>query len=284
MASNKDDFDDDDRPRPRRRPNRDDDVDDDDRPQVHRRSSLDDEEDYDDRPRRRSVSRSKSKTNQVSNLGILSLSTGILALVLSFTCIGGFAVVPGLIGLVIGIIGFVVAQQSRGRQSPILPIGGSVVSLAAMIVAVVAIISFARTVKNIEKDIREGAAKWEKEEAERKVELAKASTEVKNAVAPIRLTAIQFARAYDDDEERADAVYKNKILEISGTVEEVDFVGGDDTYTVILKAGPDDTVHCEFAKDPAMRARLAQLKPGDMVVIRGKCLGGSSTIEACVFP
>ena len=280
---NRDDEDDDDRPRPRRRPNRDEDDDDDDRPRA-RRSSQQDDFDDNDRPRRRSKSRSKPKTTQLSNLGVISLAVGIIALVLSFSCFGGFAVIPGLIGMVVGVIGFVAAQKSRGRQSPLLPIGGSVVSLAAIVVSIFAIVSFARNVNDFRKDIKEAGANYEKQQAERKVELAKAATEVKNAAASIRLTAIQFARAYDDNEERADALYKNKILEITGTVEEVDFVGGDDTYVVILKAGPDDSVHCEFAKDPATRARLAQLKPGDNVSIRGKCLGGSSTIEACMIP
>lgn len=284
MPRDRDEYDDDDdRPRPRRRPNRDDDVDDDDRPRVRRRPIDDDDDDDDDRPRRRRKSQSKPET-QLSNLGIISLAMGIIGLAMSFTCFGGFAVIPGLIGLVMGIIGFVVAQKSGGRQSPILPIGGSVVSLAAMVVSVIAIIHFARGVKEFRDDLKEGAARWEKQEAERKVELAKAATEVQNAFAPIQVTAIQFARAYDDDEKRADALYKNKVLEVTGTVEEVDFVNGDETYTVILKAGQDDQVHCEFAKDASTRARLAQLKPGDKVVIRGKCLGNGPAIEACVFP
>ena len=33
----------------------------------------------------------------------------------------------------------------------------------------------------------------------------------------------------------------------------------------------------------AMRDRLAQLKPGQQVTIRGKCLGGNASIEACVL-
>jgi hypothetical protein len=43
-------------------------------------------------------------------------------------------------------------------------------------------------------------------------------------------------------------------------------------------------VNCLFAKDPATRARLAQLQPGATITIRGKCLGDDGPIlEACVL-
>jgi hypothetical protein len=44
-----------------------------------------------------------------------------------------------------------------------------------------------------------------------------------------------------------------------------------------------DTVHCEFAKDPNTRALLAQLRPGQQVRIRGKCLGGEPNLDACIL-
>jgi hypothetical protein len=122
-----------------------------------------------------------------------------------------------------------------------------------------------------------------REEARRKTELAKAAADVRAAGAggAVQVTAAQLAKAYEDDEDRADRLYKNKVLEVTGTLDEVDFTG--ETYTVLLKAGPDDTVNCEFAKDPDTRARLVRLKPGDTVRIRGKCLGEFATLEACVL-
>ncbi|HEX3150248.1 MAG TPA: hypothetical protein VHR66_19385 [Gemmataceae bacterium] len=272
----RDDDDDDDRPSVRRKPSRDDD-DDDDRPKVRRRKPLDDDDDDEPRPKRR---KKKSRPQQVGVAGSIAITAGIIALSMYFTCFGVFSIIPAGIGLILGGIGLVMALKSDGRQTPIVPAIGSGISLIATVLAIIAIINVTRTVKEIQKDIKEGQARYEKEEAERKRELAKAKTEVQ-AGASLRITAIQFAKAYEDSEERADALYKNKVLEITGIVDEVDFMG--DTYTVILKAGKDETVHCEFAKDPAIRAQLGQLQPGMNVIIRGKCLGGGAVIEACVL-
>jgi hypothetical protein len=265
---------DDDRPRTRR-PRYDDE---DDRPRRKSRRERD-EDDYDDRPRRRS--KGKAKSQQVSVPGMLALVTGGLALGLSFTCFGGLAIIPGLIGLGLGIFGFVAAQKSGGRQSPWVPAGGAVVSLAAVVVSTIAIISFTKAVKEIGDDFKEAEAEWTKREAER----AKAAAEVKaaGAGAVVRVTAAQFYKAYDDDEDRADLTYKNKVIEVTGTFHEVDFTG--DEFTIMLRAGQEEfeTVDCNFAKDPGVRERLAQLKPGQTVTIRGKCLGGISDLEACIL-
>ncbi len=286
------DDDEDDRPRKRRRPRDDEDEDDrpparrsrddedDDRPRARSRAREGDseEDDYDDRPRKRR----KKKQAEVSLLGVLSLITGGFALGMSLSCFGGLAVIPGLIGLGLGIFGFLTAQNSRGRQSPVLPIGGTVLSLIACVVATIGIVSFFRTAKEIEKEM----VKFEQEEAARQRELAKAPAEVK-AAAPANvhfLTADQFYQFYDDDEDgdRFDRAYKNKIIELTGPLHEVDFTG--DTYSVILVAGGQHRyVHCEFAKDPNTRALLAQLRPGQQVRIRGKCLGGDATLEACIL-
>jgi hypothetical protein len=287
------DDDEDDRPRKRRRPRDDEDddrpparrsradEDDDDRPRARSRDREGDseEDDYDDRPRRK---RRKKKQAEISLLGILSLVTGGFALGWSFTCFGGLAIIPGLIGLGLGIFGFLTAQNSRGRQSPILPIGGAALSLAACVVATIGIVSFFRTAKEIEKEM----VKYEQEEAARQRELAKAPAEVK-AAAPANvhfLTADQFYQFYDfeNDGERFDRAYKNKIIELTGVVDEVDFTG--EEYTVLLKAGrQDETVACQFAKDPNARALLGQLRPGQQVRIRGKCLGGFPGLEACIL-
>ena len=83
----RDDYDDDDRPRPR------------------------DDDDYDDRPR------SRRPEKQVSVLGIIALIMGVGALIVSIIpCIGAFAAIPGLLAVVLGSIGLVVAKKSNGRQ------------------------------------------------------------------------------------------------------------------------------------------------------------------------
>jgi hypothetical protein len=272
------DEDDDDRPQPRKG-RRDEDDEDDDRPRSRRRPS---DEDEDDRPRRKR--KRKVKAEQSVFVG-LALGIGVLAVLVSLIpCIGMFGAIPALIGLLMAVIGLVVAKKSEGRQSPALPVAGLSVCLVALLIAGGQFFWFRNTAKEIERDMKEAEAQFQKEQAERKKEVDKAATEVKAADpgSVLRVTPAQFYRAYEDDEDRADALYKNKVIEMTGVVDEVNFRG--DTYTVFLRAGqPGDTVDCQFAKDPAVRARLGELKPGATVTIRGKCLGGGSTLEACVL-
>jgi hypothetical protein len=205
----------------------------------------------------------------------VSLTLGVLALPMSFSC-GGIGLAPGVIGLGLGILGFLFAHQRRDRRARVLPACGAAVSALAILLSVIALASFVRTMREAE---RESQAETEKADRER----LKAADEVRAAAAggATRVTAGRFAKAYDDDEDRADRLYKNKVLEITGVVDELDFTG--ETYSVHLRAGRDLTATCEFAKAPDVRARLARLKPGDQVTIRGKCLGGEAAIEACVL-
>jgi hypothetical protein len=273
------DYDDDDRPRRRRR----DEEDDDDRPQARKRRYDPDEDDDEDRPRRR---RKKKVEAQMSVLGLVALIAGILGLVLSLLpCLNFIGGPIALIGLILGIIGLVVAKKSEGRQSPALPVAGLSVSVVAIVIAVVWVL----LIRKVGKDVEREEAEWAREEAEWKAQQAKekaqAVKDVKAAEAGgggTQVTAVELARAYDQNEDRADARFKNRVLEVTGVVKEVDFVNNDDAYAVLLHGTQDDTVDCEFAKDPAIRARLAQLKPGDTVTIRGKCTGGT-ILQACVL-
>jgi tRNA_anti-like len=271
-----DDEDQDDRPsKARRRPVEDDD---DDRPRKRRRVPDDD---YDDRPRRRK----KKKPPQHGVLGILALVTGFLGLGMSFAC-GAIGLVPAVIGLGLGIVGWVTAQKSRGRQSPVLPISGSAVSLVATVVSVIFLVSFIRHAKQFKKDFEEGMEQVAKDQAERAAELAKAPKEVEAAGAAgtaVRVTAVEFYNAWEDPD-RADKSYKNKVIEVTGVFNEVNF-GLGDAYRVMLKGGPGqfDIVSCQFAKNQDTRAKLAQLQPGQTVTIRGKCLGDGAVLEACVL-
>jgi tRNA_anti-like len=271
--------DDDDRPRRRRR--LDEEEDDDDRPRSRRRSYRDDEDDYEEPPRRRRRSRRAAK--QLNVFGLIALVIGGVSVFVF--CLGKWAFIPAGIGLLLGFIGLVVAQKSEGRQGSGLPIAGLSVSGLAVLLA----LGWMLLVKGVEKKLEQMDAQIEadiaKEEAKRKVELDKAAKDVQAATADnvIRVSAAQFYNAYADDEDRADRFYKNKVIEVTGVVHELNFRG--EVYMVMLKGGPDEfeTVHCSFAKDPAVRERLAQLRPGQTVTIRGKCLGGTSDLEACIL-
>jgi tRNA_anti-like len=270
--------DDDDRPRRRR-------GDDDDRPRARRRLAWDDEDDYEDFPRRR---RARPRAKEMSVLGAIGLGVGVVALLVAFMpWFASKALIPAGIGLVIGFIALVMAQKSDGRQGYGMPIAAMSASVVAVLIGVSWLFlgkqlrkEFNREPVVVTREDREFAAEIAKEEARRKVELAQAAQEVQAGGNVIRVSAFELARAYDQDDDRADALYSGKVLEVTGQVEELDLTG--ETYTVLLKGIPDDSVNCEFAKDPAVRARLVQLKPGDTVTIRGKC-PGSSTLEACIL-
>ena len=268
--------DDDDRPRRRRR--LDEEEDDDDRPRSRRRRYDEDDE---DRPR----PRKKKRPKQMSVLGAIALGIAVLALLVSLMpCFASISLIPSGIAMIVGFIALFVAQKSDGRQGYGLPIAAMSVSAVAVLIGIGWLFLGKQIEKKFDKEIKEDMARYEQEEKVREKERAKAAGEVKaaNPDGVIRVTAQQFYRLWDDDEDRFDRMYKNKVIEITGTVDELNFVG--DTYTVMLKAGGEgDTVDCEFAKDPNVRARLTQLQPGQTVTIRGKCLGDGPTLEACIL-
>src|SRR5262245_24258495 len=268
---------------PRRRPRNDDD---DDRPRSRRGSDRDqDEDDYDDPPRRR---KSRRPQKQMNVVGMIAIGIGVLALIIALfmPCFASFSLIPAGIGIIVGFVGLVIAQKSDGRQSPGLPITGMSISAVAMLIAVGWLFLGKKVEKNLEKWGDELEAQAAKEEEKRKKDLAKAATDVKAAQpgSAIRVNAVQFYKTYDDDEDRFDRLYKNKVIEITGTFHEVNFSAGD-AYMVMLRGGPDeeDTVDCLFNKDPTTRARLARLQPGATITIRGKCLGDGPILEACVL-
>jgi hypothetical protein len=272
--------DDDDRPRKRPRPR--DDDDDDDRPRARRRP-RDDEDDYDDRPKKKR--RSKLRAPETNVVGVISLVIGILAVLFSFIpCLGLYAFIPGGVGLILGVIGLVMSYSSEGRYKRGMPIAGVSVNVVAILFGLSWIFVINHWKKELNKFDKDFQAEMAKAEAERKKEQASAAREVKAAEAggAIQVTPAQFFKAYENNEEQADQWYKNKVIELTGFVHEVSFVG--ETYTVLLRAGgPDEHVDCQFAKNPDVRARLAQLQPGQQVTIRGKSLGGGASLEACVL-
>jgi hypothetical protein len=270
-------YDDDDRPR-KRPPRRDDDED---RPRPRRRLD-DDEDDYDDRPRKKR--RSKLRAPQTNVVGVISLVIGILAVLFSFIpCLGLYAFIPGGLGLVLGGIGLVMCYTSEGRYKRGMPIAGLSVNAVAILFGLSWIFVMNHWKKELNKFDKDFQAEMAKAEADRKKEQAAAASEVKAAAgSAIRLTAEQFFQAYVNDSDRADRMYRNKVLELTGVVQAVHIEAG--AYGVVLKGGADEgaLVECEFAEHAGVRAELSRLTPGQRVTIRGKCLG-DGTLEGCVL-
>ena len=69
-------------------------------------------------------------------MGVASLVLGIVAIVISFIpCLGIYALVPSIIGLLLGLIGIVSASKANPPKSKGLAIAGLVLSIIATVVA-----------------------------------------------------------------------------------------------------------------------------------------------------
>ena len=107
-----------------------------------------------------------------------------------------------------------------------------------------------------------------------------AKTETKQEVKEevIKVSAVDLAKAYEDNEVKADKSYKDKTAEIAGKVNDIGVVAGQ-TY-VVLSAEKDfaiTNVQC-FFKEQAEIDKVSNLKKGDTVTIQGKIDGKSMNV------
>src|SRR5262245_30381349 len=215
MARDSDDDADDDRPRRRSRRRHEEEADDG-RPHARRPARQRDyeEDDYDDRPRKK---KRKKKRAEQSSMGMVALIIGICSVVLALIpCIGVVAILTGLAGLIIGFIAMLSAHKSDGRISGGLPIAGLSVSALSVILAAGWLIFFKKVGNEIKQADARIQAEVEKDRQERKANMAKATTEVQSATNPIQVTAVQLAQVFDQDDDRAETYYTNKVLEVTG--------------------------------------------------------------------
>ena len=83
------------------------------------------------------------------------------------------------------------------------------------------------------------------------------------------ISAVDFQKAFDENEKAASARYINKILDVSGTIASVKS-GEKNTFNVALETGNElSTIICTFhsIKDTTI------LRPGNQIIIRGVCSG-----------
>jgi hypothetical protein len=97
----------------------------------------------------------------------------------------------------------------------------------------------------------------------------KAETSVKSEKAEVEITATELLKSFEVNEDSANARFLNKIILVEGTVAEVksDTSG----YSIYLKE-PESVsgVLCGFNKEVKIEK---QIKPGDVVIIKGICNG-----------
>lgn len=103
----------------------------------------------------------------------------------------------------------------------------------------------------------------------------------------ITISAVDLLEAYDANEVKADKLYKDKILEVTGDVKSI---GKDLFDKVYITLGDKDeafaiiSVQCYF-KDDSEIDKVAELSEGDKVTVVGVCEGGTLnvTLKKCVL-
>jgi len=86
------------------------------------------------------------KTNAGQSFGIAGLILGIIALLISFIyCIGFIALIPGVLAIVLSIVGLVQARKGNGSQG--LIISALVVSIASTVIALIWLLFIASNAK-----------------------------------------------------------------------------------------------------------------------------------------
>ena len=253
------------------------------RPARRRRGDFDDRDDYVDAPHRRPASKGLNVP------GLIGMILGIVGLLVSlFPCIGWIIGGPlAAIGLILSIIGLCTAGQTTGRG---FPIAGLIISLAALLVGGGWFL-FARHMTNkAEEKLEAQKAEWDKQikaaedqaRADRE-KMLNADRELRDGKA-ITVTAGQLYDDYRKNVADADRKYRGKVVEVSGPVHRVD----KDRFgrlAVELDAGADGLIRCDFPREAD--AQLAALKVEQKVVIRGRCVGSSRPdivrLETCAL-
>lgn len=91
----------------------------------------------------------------------------------------------------------------------------------------------------------------------------------------IRISAKELYTEYKASEKKANAKYKDKVLEVTGPVRHVDKTNADRVFVELgTSYGDDDTVKCLFGR---VGSRVKDVKGGQQVVIRGTCAGLKGT-------
>lgn len=101
----------------------------------------------------------------------------------------------------------------------------------------------------------------------------------------ITISAEELAKAFEDNEINANKLYKDKMLEITGTVYDIGEMLGS-TY-IVLAANEEFAItqtQCSF-KDEEQISKVAELSKGDTVTVIGKCDGKSINVgvNECKF-
>ncbi|MEK9165766.1 MAG: hypothetical protein AAB525_02815 [Patescibacteria group bacterium] len=97
-------------------------------------------------------------------------------------------------------------------------------------------------------------------------------------VAPIKITAVDLAKAYEENEVKADKDYKDKKVEVTGKIKDIGVIL-DQTY-VVLSSGKDFSmtdIQC-FFDDKAQIDKVSELKKDATITVQGVVDGKSLNV------
>lgn len=119
------------------------------------------------------------------------------------------------------------------------------------------------------------------DESETKPKESQVSTTQATTEAPIEISAKNLIKAYQENEINASNNYKGKYLKVTGYVDDVgqsDNIFLSDSYYIYIDDGNDynfNDIRCSLNDESIEKA--ASFKPGDKIVIIGRCEGFSIT-------
>lgn len=95
--------------------------------------------------------------------------------------------------------------------------------------------------------------------------------DLKNKTPDVVITAPELYEAYSADEEYANQIYLNKIIEVVGVLDKIE-VNQDSSLNLVLASGdPMGNIICTFEKNSDLQS--SNLKTGDNITIKGICKG-----------
>ncbi len=211
-------------------------------------------------------------------MGVASLVLGIISLIIGFVPFCGIiALLPAIIGLILGIIDIVKKTKSGMKK------GQSIAGLILSAIAIVVIIFWAIVASQVEvetnsnftneylenKQAEEQQAKEQKqkEEQERKEE----EQEEKDSV--IKVDYEKLHQEYMDNPIAADAKYKGKILELTGKVDNIDREIAGNPYITFNIGGEYSLKDVRITFKKSEEEKVTKLKKGEEITIRGECRG-----------
>ncbi len=254
---------------------------------------------------------------EVSVLGIIALVKGILALIFSvIPCFGAFAIFAGGFALLLAIVSILIARNYRHGMG--FPVAATIVSGTAVAFSLLWLAVFGAMFRSTEdrasvrhaptpppiqappppikgnpnplappkKGVEDTKLADEKFQKQLLEDLAK--DRIKEAIRSgpgLPVTAEKLEADYLMNVVAAELKYKEKVLEVTGTVVRVVREVGKTTYTLELETGEGTkTINCDFTEQ--QKHPLASVERGHQVKVRGLCTGRTNEfvqLKDCVL-